>query len=154
MVDADTIARRLRVLRDYIQKLRRFQAMTLDEIAGDYVIYWAVLRGLQVAIQCVIDVTSHLHTELGLDVEDSYEGVMRGLGAAGVLPKDFAARISSMPKFRNVLVHDYIRVDEHKVYENLQGGLDDFERFIMHITVFLIRNGYLNEQGELLKGES
>ncbi|MBA2703866.1 MAG: DUF86 domain-containing protein [Blastocatellia bacterium] len=76
MVDADTIARRLRVLRDYIQKLRRFQAMTLDEIAGDYVIYWAVLRGLQVAIQCVIDVTSHLHTELGLDVEDSYEGVL------------------------------------------------------------------------------
>ena len=32
--------------------------------------------------------------------------------------------------FRNILVHEYLKMDEHKVYEALQTGLTDMEDFI------------------------
>ena len=51
-----------------------------------------------------------------------------------------------MPGFRNVLIHAYLDVDPGKVYERLQFGLDDFERFIEHVYDFLRREGYLDEE--------
>ncbi|HJW84271.1 MAG TPA: HepT-like ribonuclease domain-containing protein [Anaerolineae bacterium] len=41
---------------------------------------------------------------------------------------DFARRIAPLGGFRNILVHEYLEIDWHEVFDNLQ-HLDDLTRF-------------------------
>lgn len=49
-----------------------------------------------------------------LDIEkpDTYREVILSLGQNKVLPQKFSKEIANMISFRNILVHDYMRVDE------------------------------------------
>ena len=53
----------------------------------------------------------------------------RSFGESGFIPKPFSRKIAPMGGFRNILVHDYLKVDPRKVYVALQGHLADIERF-------------------------
>jgi len=90
-----------------------------------------------------MDVASHLHTGLDLELADEYDEVILSLGKHGVLPRDFAERIYKIPRFRNILVHEYLTIDPDRVYDILQHGLPDLELFIEYVYDFLRREGYL-----------
>ncbi len=54
-----------------------------------------------------------------------------------------------MAGFRNILVHQYLEIDEREVYRNLQLGPDDFETFVDHVLAFLQREGYLQSSEDV-----
>lgn len=48
-----------------------------------------------------------------------------------------ADRLSDMARFRNLLVHQYTEIDNHKIHEILRKNLDDFEKFMVRIEELL-----------------
>lgn len=50
-----------------------------------------------------------------------------------VVPMDLLDRLQSFARFRNMLVHQYWRVDDHLFLRNLRSGLDDFRTFVRTI---------------------
>ena len=94
-------------------------------------------RYLHLAIECCLDLGNHLIADRGLRKAEDYKEVFLILGEAKILPKAFANRIAPMGGFRNILVHDYLRVDPQKVYDPLQKSLPDFERFARAMAKFL-----------------
>ena len=77
-------------------------------------------RNLEVAAQCVLDISHRLISLAGGPrPRDYYEAILR-LGELGVLPPDFAAHLAPLAGFRNILVHEYLEVDWQEVYRNLQ----------------------------------
>jgi uncharacterized protein YutE (UPF0331/DUF86 family) len=73
-------------------------------------------RNLEVAAQCVLDISHRLISLTGaLKPRDYYEAILR-LGELGVLPPDFAAHLAPLAGFRNILVHEYLAVDWQEVY--------------------------------------
>ena len=92
MVKRALIDEQLQSLRDIINKLKPLQTLTIDEIASNYVTYWAVLHGLQMAIQCTIDAGSHILAGIGAEKVMDYRGVIAGLGKQGILPDEFVER--------------------------------------------------------------
>jgi len=42
-----------------------------------------------------------------------------------------------MAGFRNILVHEYLEIDRHRVYRALSTDLRDFESFIRTVTRLL-----------------
>jgi uncharacterized protein YutE (UPF0331/DUF86 family) len=85
-------------------------------------------RNLEVAAQCVLDISHRLISLAGASrPRDYYESILR-LGELGVLPPEFAAHLAPLAGFRNILVHEYLEVDWREVYRNLQ-QLDDLARF-------------------------
>jgi uncharacterized protein YutE (UPF0331/DUF86 family) len=88
----------------------------------------ATERALQVALQICIDIGAHLISELGLRRPDDYRGVFKSLADGTVIPRDLADRLGDAAGLRNVLVHDYVDVDDHKVFEALD-QLDDLRAF-------------------------
>ena len=85
-------------------------------------------RNLEVAAQCVLDISHRLISVTGaLKPRDYYEAILR-LGELGVLPPDFAAHLAPLAGFRNILVHEYLSVDWQEVYRNLQ-QIDDLAKF-------------------------
>lgn len=47
----------------------------------------------------------------------------------GLLPGDLATRLSAAAGFRNLLVHEYARIDDGRVHIFLTEGLDDLQAF-------------------------
>jgi len=51
------------------------------------------------------------------------------LGKEGVLEEGLAGRLREMAKFRNLLVHRYVEVDNARVLEIIKYHLDDAREF-------------------------
>jgi uncharacterized protein YutE (UPF0331/DUF86 family) len=138
MIDRETLCRRLHALEAYTAELERL-AQTIPRSAFDSELsnQWMVEHGLQLAIECVLDISSHLVAGEQLGTPESYRQVIELLGEGGILPAEFVNRVRGMPGFRNILVHDYLRVDTAVVWDLLQRGPAQFREFIRHIAAHI-----------------
>ncbi|MCZ6678872.1 MAG: DUF86 domain-containing protein [Candidatus Poribacteria bacterium] len=131
---------RLLAIEDYVAVLHRYQAMTFDELVADTGTVWAAEHGLQLCIQCAIDVCNHLVAQLNLGTPTTHYETIELLIQHGILSEDLGTTLVQMFGFRNLLVQIYLKVDLNIVYEILQTGLTDFTRFSGQILEFLERN--------------
>ena len=97
----------------------------------------AAEHALQLAIQHLLDISSHVLASRGVREVTDYRDVLVKMGREGILPKDYVERIMGMAGFRNLLVHDYAEVDPERVYDFLQSRLSDFEEFMKRIAAHL-----------------
>jgi uncharacterized protein YutE (UPF0331/DUF86 family) len=72
----------------------------------------------------------------GLGVPASNADAFRSLSDAGLLDPDLATALAGAVGFRNVLVHDYVEVDDAQVVTNLQ-RLDQLRRLVTAMTGLL-----------------
>lgn len=143
MVEISVIQERLQALEDYSAKLNSLKEVSQEELQADFRKQWAVERGLLLAIECLLDITNHLIASLSLKKPKDYTEAILLLGDEKILPAEFCKRIAGMAGFRNLLIHEYLKVDPKKVYEKLQSAPSDFAEFAAHLTAFLKKKGYL-----------
>ncbi|MBM7867423.1 DUF86 domain-containing protein [Heliobacterium gestii] len=55
------------------------------------------------------------------------------LAESGVIAETHLANLKKMAQFRNLLVHDYARIDPEIIYAVLYNGLNDIEMFFTEI---------------------
>jgi uncharacterized protein YutE (UPF0331/DUF86 family)/predicted nucleotidyltransferase len=143
MVDVEVIQQRLGALEEFVSRLEEMRSRSLEEWREDVVARYATERELEVAIQRVLNIATHVLTADFTIPVDDYAGVIRTLGKAGVLPADFAERFTAIVGFRNVLTELYVEVDPVKVYEHLQRTPDDIRFFVRCIVEYLERKEHL-----------
>lgn len=123
---------KLAQLAEAITKLKRIPQGTIEEFLSDDRNIDAALRRLQVAIQILIDVGSHVVSRLGLGAPDTSQDLLDRLERAGRLPSGAAAKFGKIFAFRNRVVHLYDRVDDAIVYEIVTERLADLEDLATH----------------------
>ena len=121
-----------------LSELRR---LTYEDSAGDHVLVAAAERDFQVAIQAALDIGSSILAEQQVGPPQRYGDIFPALAEIGVLPEDFAERLTNMARFRNVLVHLYVEVDTGLVYRYLQENLDDFVSFCRFVSSWMRASG-------------
>jgi uncharacterized protein YutE (UPF0331/DUF86 family) len=139
-IDSQVIKARLRRLEKCLKKLTALAATKYEDFAADEDLQDRAERNFQVAIECCLDIGTHIIAALNLGDLLAYADVFRILGEKEILPRDFAEKIEKMAGFRNVLVHDYLEIDTKKVHHYLQ-QLDDFRKFAGYILDFLEERG-------------
>jgi uncharacterized protein YutE (UPF0331/DUF86 family) len=127
LVDAESIATRLDRLTPLLAELEEIRAGGHDAYMAEFRSRLAADHAIQLAIQICIDVGAHLIAELGLEAPSDYRGVFESLREAGLDPQ-LADRLATAAGMRNILVHDYLEVDDDAVWEAL-GRLDDLRQF-------------------------
>ena len=137
MYNTKVLERHIADMESAVQTLYKLKRYSIEEIESDREILWAVERGLQVAIQNLVDIGSHILSAEAVNDYEDYTEILDRLGDRGVLPKDFAASIRGMAGFRNILVHEYLRIDLEEVYRMLHERLDDFSRFVGFVRIYL-----------------
>jgi uncharacterized protein YutE (UPF0331/DUF86 family) len=96
-------------------------------------------RLLQLLIECMIDICALMVTGLRLGLPSEEDDLFERLGQAGIISLLMKETLRKMKAFRNILVHEYGRIDDQLVYEILQNKLDDFDTF-KHEILEAIRN--------------
>ncbi len=97
----------------------------------------ALERYFQLVVDYAIDINHHFIKEGGYGIPDDLQGTFTVLGEHGVLPKDFAAKISASVGLRNRIVHQYEDVKPAIFVENLKKNLGDYDEYIKQILSHL-----------------
>ena len=137
MINKDIVYQHLAELGKIITQLGKYTKLSFNEFKTDLSTIWAVEHGLQLAIQNVIDISAHILSSLNENSIDNYSEILQKLGEKNVIPQNFAKKIIGMAGFRNLLVHEYIKVDIKKVYSILTNNLSDFNQFLDYINKYL-----------------
>jgi uncharacterized protein YutE (UPF0331/DUF86 family) len=93
-----------------------------------------VERTLHLAVESCLDIASHLISAEGLREPRDNKDIFAVLGEANYLPEDLVTRLMKMAQFRNILVHDYTRLDAEVIWGILERDLDDLKNFMLTIT--------------------
>lgn len=138
MVNRDILEDRLLALNNYVGKLKQWQKYSLADLEDEEKL-WAVEHGLQLAIECVLDIGNHIVADANLGRPKDYKDIILFLGREGIIPEKLVNKLAPAAGFRNILVHEYQKVDTRQVYKSLQEDLDDLLAFAKTITEYIER---------------
>ena len=127
MTDAELVAKKLAEIKTYLADLRRLGRPDLLET--DLKEQRFLLMTLQLAIQAVLDVASHIVSDEELGEPQHNRDLFQLLHAAGWINEDLARRLQHMVGFRNILVHEYARTNLAIVRDVLENQLGDLREF-------------------------
>lgn len=129
MVDPLRVRTLLDRLGTEIVALRRLGERDVDDLLADQDVLAGVKYRFVVAIETCIDVGRHVVASEGLRAPRDYADVFTVLGEGGFLPDDVIAELRDTARFRNLLVHEYLGVDDARVVEILRTRVEDLQRF-------------------------
>jgi uncharacterized protein YutE (UPF0331/DUF86 family) len=137
----DVIVERLTYLRNEVSYLKqeRDRLRSFQEYVENVRLKKAVERSLQVAVEACLDIGRRLIALEGFRYPEDNKDVFQVLYEEGVVPEDLLPALVDMARFRNLIVHDYARVDDAKVYGILKKRLGDFDAYARAIAAYLER---------------
>lgn len=129
MVDRDLVLRKIADLEQYLQQLAGYRQIDLESYRSDWKTRRIVERTLHLTIEACMDLADHIVADRRLRVPDTGGATFEILAEAGVVSPDLGKVLARMVGFRNILVHDYARLDPAIVLRALHTDLVDIERF-------------------------
>lgn len=88
---------------------------------------------LQVCIQALQDVASHIVSDERLGEPEDNRGLLNLLVGAGWISNELALPLRAAVGFRNVLVHGYTNVDPGVVRDVISHHLTDIQAFVTNV---------------------
>jgi len=135
------IIEKIQRLDEYLSYLKRLKEEIKSEMEflDDFHFHGLVERYLQLSCQVVIDTLNLLIIEKDLAKPESGQEIVSFLFKKSIISQDLFSRLEGVVGFRNILVHEYGRINHKRVYQYLMEKLEDFEVFKKEI-LRLIRN--------------
>ena len=133
------ILEKLENLQEHLKYLHQLRQEAKDEktFLADFHLFGNTERYLQLSIQSIIDTAHLIIIELSLKrPEDNYEAISI-LFEKKIISENLAQKLTKMVGLRNILVHEYGKIDRKKIFEILTGRLQDLESFKKQIIDFL-----------------
>lgn len=139
------IGEKLSRLREYLAYLRQLGEISPEAFSRDFRSRGAAERYLHLSIESVIDIGSEIISCLQLR-RPGYADIPDILAEAGIIPEELSGQVARMIGFRNLLVHDYGRINVELEREFLRTRLGDFEAYMGCIVEWLGRHSSSAEE--------
>ena len=136
-LNSDLIHNRFREIEQSLERLEAIQELSRDSFLSDQDLLDVACYRLLIAIEAALQICFHVSAQQLKRAPESYSDCFASLGEAGILHRQLARDLQQMARFRNMLVHTYWDVDYGRVYEILQGHLDDLHQFIQSVESLL-----------------
>jgi len=136
------IERRLDELNERLARLEPLRNKKRADFDADPYLRDIVERNLEVGAQCCLDICHRIIVLENARKPADYYEAFSIMGELGILSADFVRRLAPLAGFRNILIHEYLRVDWDHVYQNLQ-NLDDLALFAEKIRRWLVEGSHL-----------
>jgi uncharacterized protein YutE (UPF0331/DUF86 family) len=137
MIENDVIHSKLRHLQEYLEDLAEYRDITLSNYTASKKDQRFVERTLHLACECCIDIAAHLVSRKALRAPKDNKDLFSVLHENGIITAPVRASMMKMARFRNIVVHDYARIDPEIVIAILHRGVDDLKKFAAEILDFL-----------------
>ena len=128
-LDLDKIEKRIQFIRRNLADLRELASLSESEFLSDKRNFHTAIRLLQISIEAMLDIFSHIVARLHLGAPSDDRETLEAVRDKWLVTQEHHQRYFLMNKFRNKVVHGYLDVDAKQVYGMLQEDLGDFDKF-------------------------
>lgn len=116
-------------IKEAVRLLKECTELVREKFLQDDTLIRSTKYNFVVASQAAIDICYHIVAKKGGRSPKDYAHCFELLDELNILPKETVRKMADMAKFRNLLVHHYIKVDNERVYEKLK-DIDVFLEFL------------------------
>lgn len=128
-LDEERISEKIRFIKDNLIFLEQLAQYPESEFVADKVKFYAAIHALQISIEAMLDVFTHIVARLQLGAPTDDRATLEAALKHSLISQDHFQRFFDMNKFRNKVVHGYLDIDAKKVYKMLTTNLNDFQLF-------------------------
>jgi len=125
----DVILNKAASIERCLQRIQDEYAGNKQNLAENQTKQDAIVLNLQRACETAIDLAMYVVSQRKLGVPQDSRDAFTLLETEGILPPDLATRMQRMVGFRNVAVHEYIRLNLEVIHSIITKQLDDFRAF-------------------------
>jgi uncharacterized protein YutE (UPF0331/DUF86 family) len=137
MVDKTLILRKMSDLSDLYDHLLEYVGITARRYAADWKTQRIVERTLQMMVEICLDVANHIISDKRFRRPVGYADHFAVLRESGILSGRLTICMMKMAKFRNLIVHNYDKIDPEIVVGILKKNLSDFDAFKDAVVKFI-----------------
>jgi uncharacterized protein YutE (UPF0331/DUF86 family) len=137
MTDAVILARKLSVLREHLDRLRRRRPETPEELRQDVDRLDALSMSVLVVVQEAIDIAFHIASDAGWPLPATYREGFTLLADKGVIPAPLARELAGAVRLRNRNAHGYASIDVETLWRDLPSGILAFDELAKLVAPLL-----------------
>jgi len=137
LFDPDLIRRKLSRLNMYLDKLKPIAEHTFEEYRSDFYLKTSAERLIQLIVECASDINSHVVVESGQRPPEDYTSSFIRASEVGLITRELADKIKGSGGMRNILVHEYMEIDDKKVYSIIPDAISHYKEYIRQVDEFL-----------------
>lgn len=131
------IISKLENLAEYYRILKEIQKVNKKLFISDYHFYSLAERHLQLCIEIMLDVSKMIINNQDLKKPEDNQNVFSVLKEEKIISKKLHNQLIGIVNFRNILVHDYEKIDREIIYNNLQKNIEQFVLFRKELAKYL-----------------
>jgi len=129
-MNRDVILNKKESLERCIKQVREYYARPSDvDFKEDHLRQDAIAVNLQRATELAIDMANHVIKERKLGLPKESRQSFELLGTSGIIPQELARTLQGMVGFRNILVHEYQKLDIEIMIDIIENRLRDMIDF-------------------------
>ena len=132
-MDSERILSKISELEKYISELNQILPDSEEAYLTSTKTRRAIERILQISIECILDICAIMVKDLKLGPPSDEDDLLSLL--SGKIPN--IESIKQMKSFRNLIVHQYAKIDNQLVYEIALEDASDFQLFTDEIKKLL-----------------
>ncbi len=133
----DFVIKKIELAKKYLGEARELFKLSDLEIINSSSNLHVAERLLQLIVDEIIDINQHLIKELNLETAEDLKGTFDIISDYGILEKEFAGRIGKVVGLRNLIVHQYEKIDNKKFLADFRKHNSDFDEYFKYITAYL-----------------
>jgi len=133
MTYSSVIENKISSVKKYLKLLERYKKYSKDEIVKNIDLRGAVERYLYLATQATIDLAEAVISFKEFRKPTTMTENFYILEEEGVIGRELAQNLVNMVGFRNIIAHDYEKIDYDIMYDVLINRLKDIEEFLRAI---------------------
>lgn len=134
MADLAVIENKISSVKKYLKILERYKKYSRGEIEANLDLRGAMERYLYLAVQATIDLAEAIIAYKNLRKPTTMSEAFCILNEEKIIPEDLTEKMVKMTGFRNVIAHDYEKINYDILCVVLQKGLKDIENFLAKIS--------------------
>jgi uncharacterized protein YutE (UPF0331/DUF86 family) len=134
MVRAEVLKERLKQLSASLEKIERFKHLSLEEYLKDDIAQDVVEYNLFISINMIINIATHIVVDNNIGKPVTLADSFKLLNKNKYITNEELDIYKNMLGFRNILSHEYIKINKKIVYEIMQNYLIDLKKFIIMVN--------------------
>jgi len=136
-LDADVVQARLTAMRDLLTDLESVGSVTATDLHRDRILRHAVERILGQLVDLAAAINSHIAATTLDKAPADYRSSFDAAESAGIVPADLCQRLRRSVGLRNVLAHEYVRIDLGLVADAVPAAAQDYGEYVRLLARWL-----------------
>ncbi|MEW6697222.1 MAG: type VII toxin-antitoxin system HepT family RNase toxin [Bacillota bacterium] len=136
-LNINLISERISDIKRALEIISKIAVTNKESFLKDEIMMSAAKYQLILAIEAAQNICNHLAARVARTAPTSYADCFRILAENQIISDKLAHKLTSMAKFRNLLVHQYGKIDNVIIYQIISSDTIDLQNYIREIKFFL-----------------